>query len=432
MLFNRRHFLLSSLALMGVPGGVRAAVASSRPKRLVYVFADGGWDTSFCLEPKFGAPDLDGPWVDEQKSNPDDREYEGTYGNYGVVLNDHKRPAVTEFFENYGARCSIVSGIWTGAIAHDTSRVRILTGTPSSTRPDLNSIVGAVHGVDRPLGSVDLSGLSLSGHLAASTGQVGYQSQIATLLDPYTPFPAASKDTDRVYPLHVPAPEDRDAVRAFLKGRAEAFGARHADGGHNDQRIADRLESMARADRFLVDGASVLESLVPGARPSLELQVTLGLDLLEKDLCRAVMMETTQHWDSHDENVRQHDYYESTFRGLTYLAEQLDAKGLADDTLVVVISEMTRTPRINSRNGKDHWPHCSALLMGAGFPAGQRFGATNDYLESERMVLATGELTPKGDLLKYDNFAAGLLAGLDIDPGDWFPNVTPFLGWMNP
>ena len=79
-----------------------------------------------------------------------------------------------------------------------------------------------------------------------------------------------------------------------------------------------------------------------------------------------------------------------------------------------------------------HWPHCSALLMGAGFPAGQRFGATNDYLESERMVLATGELTPKGDLLKYDNFAAGLLAGLDIDPGDWFPNVTPFLGWMNP
>ena len=431
MMFNRRHFLLSSLALMGMPGAVRAAVSSARPRRLVYVFADGGWDTSFCLEPKFGSPEVDGPWVDEQKSNPDDREYEAPYGDYSVVLNDYKRPSVTSFFESYGSRCSIVSGIWTGAIAHDTSRVRILTGSPSSTRPDLNSIVGSVHGVDRPLGSIDLSGLSLSGHLAASTGQVGYQSQIATLLDPYAPFPA-SKDADRAYPLHVPAPEDRDAVRAFLKSRAQAFGAQHADSGRNDQRIADRMEAMDRADRFLKEGTSVLASLVPGGRPSLELQVTLGLDLLEKDLCRSVMMETTQHWDSHDENVRQHDYYESTFRGLTHLAEQLDAKGLAEDTLVVVISEMTRTPRINARSGKDHWPHCSALLMGAGFPVGRRFGATNDQIESEHIQLTTGEITPSGDLLKYDNFAAGLLAGMDIDPGDWFPGTTPFTGWMNP
>ena len=91
---------------------------------------------------------------------------------------------------------------------------------------------------------------------------------------------------------------------------------------------------------------------------------------------------------------------------------------------------MTRTPKLNTRQGKDHWPHCSALLFGAGFPTQRRFGGTNDYVESERCELSTGEVTPSGDLLKYDNFMAGMLAGLDIDPEEWFPGVVPFTGWI--
>jgi hypothetical protein len=70
------------------------------------------------------------------------------------------------------------------------------------------------------------------------------------------------------------------------------------------------------------------------------------------------------------------------------------------------------------------------LLLGAGFPTRRRFGGTNAYIESELVDLASGEVTPSGELLKYDNFIAGMLAGMDIDPGDHLPGVTPFTGWI--
>lgn len=428
-MFTRRDLLASSLAAALLPTTSRATTAGSRPKRLVYVFADGGWDTQVCLEPKFSSPDVDGPWVDENPDDPDDVEYERTFGDYSVALNDKKRPAVSSFFESYGSRCSVISGIWTGAIAHDTSRVRILTGTQLSTNPDLNTIVGAVRGASLPLGSVDLSGLSLSGSLAASTGQIGFRSQLATVVAPEQSFPAPPA-SGLTYPQWVPGAGDEEAIRAFLRSRTEAFGARYADGGYNDQRIADRLESMSRAERFLAESTSVIESLRPGERPSLDLQLSLGVDLLERDLCSSVMVETTAHWDSHDNNVSQHEYYERAFSGMSLLASLLDERGMADDTLVILISEMTRTPKLNSRAGKDHWPHCSALLFGAGFPTQRRFGGTDDYVVSQKCDLASGEVTESGQLLKYDNFVAGLLSGMDIDPEEWFPGVTPFTGWI--
>jgi hypothetical protein len=44
------------------------------------------------------------------------------------------------------------------------------------------------------------------------------------------------------------------------------------------------------------------------------------------------------------------------------------------------------------------------------------------------MDLATGEVHAGGQLMKYDSFAAGILAAMDVDPGDWLPNVAPFTG----
>ena len=49
-----------------------------------------------------------------------------------------------------------------------------------------------------------------------------------------------------------------------------------------------------------------------------------------------------------------------------------------DDTLVVVMGEFGRTPRINKDAGRDHWPHVqSILLAGAGISGGSVFGASD-------------------------------------------------------
>src|SRR5262249_61664433 len=54
-----------------------------------------------------------------------------------------------------------------------------------------------------------------------------------------------------------------------------------------------------------------------------------------------------------------------TNQTLPTLLEDLDARGLLDETLVVWVGEFGRSPRINSMAGRDHWPKCySALLAG--------------------------------------------------------------------
>jgi uncharacterized protein (DUF1501 family) len=85
-------------------------------------------------------------------------------------------------------------------------------------------------------------------------------------------------------------------------------------------------------------------------------------------------------WDTHTNNFS--ILRENKLPGLdqTYsaLMEDLDARGLLDETLVVVMSEMGRTPRINGRAGRDHWTDCySILLAGAGIRGGTVYGASD-------------------------------------------------------
>ncbi|MBI3864761.1 MAG: DUF1501 domain-containing protein, partial [Planctomycetia bacterium] len=62
----------------------------------------------------------------------------------------------------------------------------------------------------------------------------------------------------------------------------------------------------------------------------------------------------------------------------TALLEDLDQRGLLDETLVVVMSEMGRTPRINGNAGRDHWTFCySAVFAGAGIRGGTVYGASD-------------------------------------------------------
>ncbi len=60
------------------------------------------------------------------------------------------------------------------------------------------------------------------------------------------------------------------------------------------------------------------------------------------------------------------------------LLEDLDQRGLLDETLVVALGEFGRTPKINKNQGRDHWGACqSVLLAGGGIRGGQIYGATD-------------------------------------------------------
>jgi uncharacterized protein (DUF1501 family) len=82
-------------------------------------------------------------------------------------------------------------------------------------------------------------------------------------------------------------------------------------------------------------------------------------------------------------------------KALSTLLDDLAARGLLDDTLVVATGEFGRTPQINASGGRDHWPHVwSALVAGGATPGGQVIGASDARASSpvERPVHAA-ELT---------------------------------------
>src|SRR5205807_8311013 len=65
-------------------------------------------------------------------------------------------------------------------------------------------------------------------------------------------------------------------------------------------------------------------------------------------------------------------------RTFATLIADLQSRGLLDETLVVVMGEFGRSPKINAAGGRDHWGSCfSVALAGAGIGGGQIVGASD-------------------------------------------------------
>ncbi len=435
---RRRDLLLAATAVAGAPRHAFSQSIASGAKPLIVVFAEGGWDVTFCWDPKL---DLVGETIDGPESHVGDStpeaETTGTFGNITVGINDIDRASVRPFFETWYPWCHVINGVWTGSIAHDPCRYRMLTGHPDGRHPDLASMTGFEHGAALPLGAVDLSGWSIAGTLASSTGRVGDQNQIVALIDDALPTnqefsqpPAFPWD----YPLSSLVPEDAASIEDFVAKRAERLRARYGDQGRNDKLIDDLIDSLDRGGRFrenadeiLGDGQSALQL---GRKSSFLDQVVIGVDLIEKQLCHSVTIDTRLDWDSHELNINQHGYYTDLFNGLEELMSTLQERGMLESVVVAVISEMTRTPKLNKAGGKDHWAHTSAMLMGA-VRGDAMSGGTDDLLESLPVNLETGELLDEangGELNKYDNFVAGILDLCGVDSEKYLPGVVPFRG----
>ncbi len=117
-------------------------------------------------------------------------------------------------------------------------------------------------------------------------------------------------------------------------------------------------------------------------------------------------------WDTHSLNAdRLQDnlcpQFDPTFAALM---DDLSERGLLDETLVVVIGEFGRTPKINVNGGRDHWGHVFSFAMaGAGIRGGQVIGASDrDGAYPASTPLTGGDLT------------ATIFHLLGIDPGGVF------------
>jgi hypothetical protein len=88
------------------------------------------------------------------------------------------------------------------------------------------------------------------------------------------------------------------------------------------------------------------------------------------------------NWDAHS-NVfgrLKNDLIPPADQAFAALINDLSARGLLEETLVIAMGEFGRTPKINASAGRDHWPNCySVILAGGGVKGGITFGSSDKF-----------------------------------------------------
>ncbi len=112
-------------------------------------------------------------------------------------------------------------------------------------------------------------------------------------------------------------------------------------------------------------------------------------------------------WDHHTNLFNSLTKRLPTFdQTIAALLTDLKDRGLLDSTLVVVLGEFGRTPKINKDAGRDHWSNAMSVMMaGAGIPGGTIVGATD-----------RGGYSAVDNVKSPENFASTVYHKLGIDP----------------
>ena len=132
--------------------------------------------------------------------------------------------------------------------------------------------------------------------------------------------------------------------------------------------------------------------------------------LLARRLVKAgVPFVTLYHggWDHHTNIFKSFESKVPPFESaIAALIEDLKEQGMLERTMVIALGEFGRTPKINSRGGRDHWANAmSVMFAGGSTPGGQVIGATDrqGYAAIERV-------------LAPENFVSTVYRKLGIDP----------------
>lgn len=413
----RRGFLLGSAATFGA--GLfavrRSALASGNrpPRRLIIAMAAGGWDPTAALDPKPGLSTVDVLPGDIQ-------DFEGL-----PVYVDGTRPAVTAFFQEYASLCTIINGVQVQSLNHPDCSKRMLTGTSSDTSPDVGAMTAHALAPDLAAPYFVLGQTAFSGPYASLSARAGTANQLGTLLGAERAYPVGDPP-DFTPRLPLDSTEE-GLIRDHVRARAERELAARGLVGENQRRLQDFVDSLGRGDTLTQTTFGSFEYTV-----DLTVQARLAVDLLESGLSHCAQIELSG-WDTHTNNLGQLPQWEFFFAGLRSLIDELASRdglesgdSMLDDTVVLVASEMARTPKLNDTGGKDHWPVTSAMVIGGGLPGGRVLGGTDDDQLGIAVNLQTGQADPDGELVQYGNFAAGLLEAVGVDAGAYLPGVEPF------
>ncbi len=119
-------------------------------------------------------------------------------------------------------------------------------------------------------------------------------------------------------------------------------------------------------------------------------------------------MGRVQNWDTHGENFKRmkNELLPPVDAGVSTLLDDLEARGMLEDTLVMMVGEFGREPKVNKGAGREHWAPCfCGLFAGGGVKPGQVIGKS----DKNAAYPSTTPYSP-------DDIGATVYSVLGIDP----------------
>lgn len=361
---SRRSFLGASLgatAALGLGGFANPAAAkelSKAQKRVLVVFLEGGLSQLESWDPKPNT-DTGGPFKAIQTSVPGTRICE-----------------LLPLTAKHMHRLAIVRSLNSQTDDHGVGHNVMLTGRkmePGITYPHLGAVAA------RLLGGAGES--ALPGHIRIlPKGGSGFNGADATFLGPKFASVGLGDgkppaDLFRPNDLPTAADEEREEFRKKLNDRfAKSRKSAATDAYTESYTQAERV--VKQADVFDVEKEPMKVAERYG-RHDFGRHMLLARRLLEAGVTYVKVSHS--NYDTHHENFDFHIEQLGEFdRPFAALLDDLSDRGMLESTLVVVMSEMGRTPKINDRYGRDHWGRAwSVALAGAGIKGGAVVGRTN-------------------------------------------------------
>jgi hypothetical protein len=389
------------------PEGNANARRAPKPRNLVLIFLSGGLDSILTTDPKTRS-DVH-PWVDLTYSP--NEIFEVGKNPYGPNLAPLSR---------WLHKFAILRGVQTRTQAHTTGLRQYLAQKLASglVTPPIGELIGA-----------NRDGQAVRNMMFGSQFEGGFAYTGGSFSNPE--YEKGGARIDGMTELMQAGPEAMRRIARVQRDQAGGLATR-ADGQVVSSRL---LESATLLDRLSGLAPCKLEAWPgdPGLSSPFFLtdgkeawDVTCGtlqrmLWTLEHDLSACIFWQPVNSFDTHTDNDKnQHIASARIFGALAHFLDRLhtvkNAHGtLAEQTTIVLGSELGRYPRLNEFKGKDHLPEATYLVFGPTITPGV-FGQSDKSMLGLPISLKTGRPETNGHSLTVEDIGTTLLRMMGADP----------------
>jgi hypothetical protein len=363
----RRDFLkMCGLAGLGlaVPFRLPAARAAEKkdepyPGPYYVVFnASGGWDTTYLMDPK-GVNGINRLYKEVDILTKGAHKY--------APIKKHAQGGMCneDFYAEFGNELLTLNGLDYSVNNHSPGARYMATGKLDSLAyPTFAALVAACRGSTCPLAFLTFGNYSATGNLVAMS-RVPYLPSLQKIASA-----DAVEGNDRA-PYH-----DKFALDRIEQALREAH---EASALQPRLPRAERGENMLYAAQVNSKALQRVTQYIPKTIPKerLSQQAEIALASFKAGVCVSANLDIGQ-FDSHANNdADQMKLIPEFLAGIAYLIRRAGELKIREQLVVVVQSEMGRTPDYNTGNGKDHWSIGSALFLGRGIKGNRVVGATD-------------------------------------------------------